>query len=48
MADIEDIIQRVIDDSWLRYDMRHKGFLNKHEARQLLESSFGQLNSKLS
>ena len=48
MADIEDIIQRVIDDSWLKYDMRHKGFLNKHEAKQLLESSFGLLHDKLS
>ena len=41
MADIEEIIQRVVEDSWQRYDMRHKGYLGKHEARQLLESSFG-------
>ena len=47
MADIEDVIKRVIDESWLKYDKRRNGYLDKKETRQLLEASFGYLENSL-
>ena len=45
MADIEEVIRRVIDESWSVYDQDRSGCLNKAETRQLLDASFGHLDN---
>ena len=47
MADIEEVIKRVIDESWIKYDKRRNGYLGKKETRQLLEASFGYLDNSI-
>ena len=47
MADIEDVIKRVIDESWVMYDKDRNGYLGKKETRQLLEASFGYLDNSV-
>ena len=47
MADIEDVIKRVVDESWEIYDRDQNGFLSKRETRKLLEASFGYLDNSV-
>ena len=43
MADIDNVVERVIDQYWKLYDKGKSGLLEKRETRSLMEAAFGEL-----
>ena len=43
MTEVENLVKRVIDQYWKLYDKDKSGFLEKKEARSLMEAALGEL-----